>query len=244
MIMDRNDQLRAAAQPTVPARQSLVRAAPAAPVAADERDENGERKKKKKKDRKAKAGAGRGIETMFRTSYRTHIDMSGLADAKANIMISINGIIVSILLASIAPKLDANPWLLLPTTVLLVSCLASLIYAVLAARPRVSSRIITLDQVRQNAANILFFGNFVSLSEDDYIKGMHELLQDSDRLYTSMTRDIYSLGSVLQRKFRLLRTAYTIFMFGLLVGVSLFILVFAWIVITAPTTTTVGTTPL
>ena len=243
--MDRNDQLRAAAQPPVPARQSLVRAAPTAPpVATDARDEDGDRKKKKKKDRKAKGGAGRGIETMFRTSYRTHIDMSGLADAKANIMISINGIIVSILLASIAPKLDANPWLLLPTTVLLVSCLASLIYAVLAARPRVSSRIITLDQVRQNAANILFFGNFVSLSEDDYIKGMHELLQDSDRLYTSMTRDIYSLGSVLQRKFRLLRTAYTIFMFGLLVGVSLFIVVFAWIVVTAPTTTTVGTTPL
>lgn len=241
--MDRNDQLRAAAQPPLPARQSLVRAAPTAPpVATGARDEDGDRKKKKKKDRKAKGGAGRGIETMFRTSYRTHIDMSGLADAKANIMISINGIIVSILLASIAPKLDANPWLLLPTTVLLVSCLASLIYAVLAARPRVSSRIITLDQVRQNAANILFFGNFVSLSEDDYIKGMHELLQDSDRLYTSMTRDIYSLGSVLQRKFRLLRTAYTIFMFGLLVGVSLFIVVFAWIVVTAPTTTTVGTT--
>ena len=58
----------------------------------------------KKKKKKEGLGTSRGIETMFRTSYRTHVDLSSLADNKANIMIGINGIIMSILIASISPK--------------------------------------------------------------------------------------------------------------------------------------------
>lgn len=196
-------------------------------------------KKLKKKDR---LGSARGVETLFRTSYRTHVDMSALADTKANIMITINGLMASILLASISPKIDANPWLLLPTTVLLAACLGSLVFAVLAARPRVSSRAITLDEVRRDAANILFFGNFTHMPQDDYVQGMKELIRDGDRLYVNMLRDIYNLGGVLERKFRLLRVSYTIFMYGLIVGVGAFIAVFLGIVLFGTgTPTPVGT---
>ena len=102
---------------------------------------------------------------MFRTSYRTHIELSAIADNKSNIMISINGIIISIVIASISPKIDSNPWLLIPTAILLLTCLGSLVYAVLSARPRVSNATITLEDVRANRANILFFGNFHTLSK-------------------------------------------------------------------------------
>ncbi len=60
-------------------------------------------------------GTNRGIETMFRSAYRVQMDLTGLADNKANMMISINGIIISIIIAAVAPKLDANPWLTRPT---------------------------------------------------------------------------------------------------------------------------------
>jgi hypothetical protein len=186
-------------------------------------------KKEKRKRKAAKAeslGTSRGIETMFRTSYRTHMDLSSIADTKANIMISVNGIIISILLASISPKIDANPWLLVPTTVLLVGCVIAMVYAVLAARPRVTSHVVSLDDVRANRTNILFFGNFVSMSEDDFVVGMSELMRDTDRVYTNMIRDIYSLGGVLSKKFRLLRLSYTVFMWALGLGVLLFIGVF------------------
>jgi hypothetical protein len=195
-----------------------------------------ERRKRKKAQKQAKdakdgtLGTNRGIETMFRTSYRTHVDLSHLADNKANIMISINGIIISILLASISPKIDANPWLLLPTAFLLVGCLGSMIYAILAARPRVSSHVVSLEDVKSDRSNILFFGNFISLEEDDFVEGMKDLLTNTDRLYVNMIRDIYSLGGVLAKKFRLLRVSYNIFMFGLIIGVGLFILVFAQVV--------------
>ena len=191
-------------------------------------------KKDKKKPERATLGTSRGIETMFRTSYRVNMDLSALADAKSNMIMGVNSIVISVILAGLSSKIDANPRLLLPTSVLLVGCLISMTYAVLAARPRVSSRVITLEDVRQNRANILFFGNFVHLSQADYIQGMTELLQNTDQLYYNMIRDIYGLGSVLQKKFRLLRISYTVFMIALIAGVLAFIVTFIYVVVAHP----------
>lgn len=206
------------------------------PDAAPVEGETVSRKKKKGKKGKGEDTASRptsrGVETLFRTSYQMNMDLSSLADTKANIMISINGIIISIILASISPKIDANPWLVVPTTVLLISCLVSIVYAVLSARPRVHQNEISLDDVRGNRANILFFGNFVTLKEQEYIAGMKELLRNPDTLYEQMMKDIYSLGQVLTVKYRLLRVSYTAFMVGLILGVLLFNLVYLWIVTT------------
>ena len=205
---------------------------PEQPVAKGAVVREKKKQQKKKKNKKSEGlGSSRGIETMFRTSYRTNMDLSGLADAKANIMISINGIIISIILASISPKIDANPWLLIPTSVLLLTCLGSMALAVLAARPRFTSQVISLDDVQKNKKNLLFFGNFVSMSEDDFVLGMTELVQNTDNLYINMIRDIYGLGTVLMKKFSLLRKSYNIFMFGLIAGVLLFIGVYAWVVL-------------
>lgn len=180
---------------------------------------------KTEKDKKL-GSRKRGVSDMFRTSYRTHVELSAIADNKSNIMISINGIIISIIIASISPKLDANPWLLWPTAALLLSCLASLIYAIRAARPRVSKEPVTLEDVRANRANILFFGNYHNMKRGEFVEGIEELMVDEERLYDSMARDLYGLGSVLARKYELLRIAYNIFMVGVIVGVFLFLGVF------------------
>lgn len=174
-------------------------------------------------------GSNRGIETMFRSAYRVQMDLTGLADNKANMMISINGIIISIIIAAVAPKLDSNPWLLLPSTVFLVGTLVSIVYAILAARPRVSSEPITLEDLQHSAGNILFFGNFANMTEDEFTTGMVDLIQDRTIVYETMIRNIYGLGSVLKKKFALLQVAYTAFMLALILGVSSFIGVFVWI---------------
>ncbi len=199
----------------------------------NEKTAEGDEKKRKKKKDKAAKGA-RGVETMFRTTYRTHIEMSGLADTKANIMISIIGIITSVIIASISPKIDANQWLLLPTAVLLIGCLISLVFAVLAARPRVSSSRVTLEDARQKRANILFFGNFVNMPKQDYVVAMKELIADPDSLYASMIQDIYSLGGVLALKFRYLRISYAVFMAALIAGVLLFVIVLTSVALNTP----------
>jgi hypothetical protein len=185
-----------------------------------------------KKDEKL--GSKRGIETLFRTQYPMHVDLSALADSKSNIMISINGLMVSILLASISPKIETNPWLLLPTTVLLIGCIISLIYAVLAAMPRVTQGQMTLEEVRRRDVNILFFGNYTRMARHDYIEAMTDLLHDKNKLYRRMMEDIYNLGGVLQRKFLLLRISYFAFMAGLLAAVLLYIMVFVFVTSVSP----------
>lgn len=178
-------------------------------------------------------GSNRGIETMFKNIYRVQMDLTSLADNKANMMVSINGIIISIIIASVAPKLDTNPWLLIPTTVLLLGTMASLVFSILAARPRVSPHPVTLSDLRHSEGNLLFFGNFARLREPEFLEGMSELMQDREALYESMMRDIHGLGSVLAKKFRLLQSAYTLFMVALVSGVLAFIAVFAWIILRA-----------
>jgi hypothetical protein len=179
-----------------------------------------------KKELKKALGTRRGIETMFRSAYRVQMDLTGLADNKANMMISINGIIISIIIAAVAPKLDSNPWLLLPSTVILLGTMISIIFAILAARPRVSSVPITLEDLEGSQGNILFFGDFANLSEDEFLHGMTKLIEERTVLYETMIRNLYGLGSVLKKKFRLLQMAYTSFMLALIIGVSSFIFVF------------------
>ena len=67
----------------------------------------------------------------------------------------------------------------------------------------------------------------MNLSEAEFVEGMRDLMQSQDHLYVNMGRDLYGLGQVLKTKFRLLRISYTVFMFALVVGVGLFVLVFA-----------------
>jgi hypothetical protein len=195
--------------------------------AAPEKAEVEGEKKKKGKKKNSGLGSSRGIETMFRTSYRVHQDLVGLADTKANIMISVNGLIISIILAAVSPRIGGLPLLVLPTSILLVGCVIALVYAVLAARPRVSNVPLTLEDIARNNANILFFGNFVNLSEEEFVEGMRDLMMSQDHLYVNMVRDLYGLGQVLKTKFQLLRISYTVFMFALVLGVGLFVLVFA-----------------
>ncbi len=181
-----------------------------------------------------KTGSARGIETMFRTAYHVQMDLTGLADNKANMMISINGIIISIIIAAVAPKLDTNPWLLLPTMVFLLGTLVSIVYAILAARPRVSSVPITLQDLEHSQGNILFFGDFANLQEDDFVEGMLDLIDRRPLMYETMIRNIYGLGLVLRKKFALLQIAYTVFMLALIMGVLSFITVFVWVLQQAP----------
>ncbi|MEM8557941.1 MAG: Pycsar system effector family protein [Bacteroidota bacterium] len=179
-----------------------------------------------KKDAAAKFGTSRGIETMFRSNYRVHMDLSAIADTKANIMISINGLILPILLGAISPKIDSNPWLLVPTSVLMVGCLVSMIFAIRSARPRVSREPVSLDQISQKGYNILFFGHFANMRRDDYEEGMAQLMSSNEDIYRNMIRDLHGLGSVLNEKYALLRTSYTVFMIAITVGVLLFIATF------------------
>ena len=180
-------------------------------------------KKKKKKEGLDEKKIGRGVETMYRATYRTHVNLSSIADNKANIMLSVNAIILSISAANLFPKLDSNPHLTVPTIILVAVCLLSLFFAIQATRPKVTEGKSSLEDIQSRRSNLLFFGNFYNMELDDFHYGMKEMINDPEFLYSTMTRDLYYLGVVLAAKYRFLRICYNVFLFGLIVAVAAFI---------------------
>jgi len=181
-------------------------------------------KLKNKLDREREIKPTRGIETMFRITSRNHLTLSGMADNKANIMISVNSIILSIVLTVLFRKFEEAPFLVIPGIALTVTCLATIIFSILATRPNISKGKFTEENIRNRETNLLFFGNFHGMGLDNYVWGMKEMMEDGDYLYGSLIKDIYFLGVVLGKKYRMLRVSYTIFMFGLIISIFLFVL--------------------
>lgn len=167
----------------------------------------------------------RGIETMFRTTSGNHIQLSQMADNKANILITINSIILSVVVSVLVRKLEEDPRLILPTILLVSVCLATIVFAILATRPNVSAGRFTRDDIKNKKTNLLFFGNFHGMDVEDYEWSMKQVMKDADYLYGSMIKDIYYLGKVLGKKYKYLRIAYNIFMFGFVIAVLSFVLV-------------------
>ena len=166
----------------------------------------------------------RGIETMFRVALRNHMTLSDIADTKANILLSVNAIIISVALSNLLPKLDnpSNTYLIYPTLIFLVFTVASIVLSVLATRPNVTMGKFTKEDVANKKVNLLFFGNFHQMKLDEFEWAMNEMMKDKDYLYGSLTKDLYFLGLVLNRKYGLLRLTYTVFMVGIVISVLAF----------------------
>lgn len=175
-----------------------------------------------KEDTTEQKNLSRGMQTMFRSTASNHYQLSSLADRKANIMISVNSILISVTLTVLVARLTYYPQYIIPALILLGVCLTAITFAILATRPSVSKGQFTEEDVRNKSTNLLFFGNFYKMSVDEYQWGMNELIKDNDYLYNSMIKDIYFLGVVLGRKYHYLRIAYTIFMWGLIATVIAF----------------------
>ena len=173
--------------------------------------------KSKKGDRPVK-----GIETMFRLSSSNNVRISVMADNKAHIMISVNSIIISVVLALIIKNLNDYRILLIPTIILLAVNVTTIIYAVLATRPKATAGVFTQEQVDNKSVNLLFFGSFYNMNFKEYDEGIKKMMADSDFLYGSLTKDIFWQGKVLGRKYKLLRISYSIFMYGLIAAVLAF----------------------
>ncbi|OEK07805.1 phosphohydrolase [Flavivirga aquatica] len=172
----------------------------------------------------------RGIETMFRVTLKNHITLSNIADTKANILLSVNAIIVSLVLANLIPKLDnpSNAYLIYPTVIFVTVTVASIILSVLATRPNVTSGKFTKEDVANKKVNLLFFGNFHKMELKDFEWAMGEMMQDREYLYSSMKKDLYFLGLVLDKKYKILRLTYSVFMAGIIVSVIAFAIAFQY----------------
>jgi predicted metal-dependent HD superfamily phosphohydrolase len=166
----------------------------------------------------------KGIQTMLRLTSQNHLKLSDMADSKANILISVNAIIISIVLGVLARKLQEEAYLKIPTLIFLASAVITIVLSILATRPKINEGNFTPDDIANKKTNLLFFGNFYKASFEQYNEAMKKMMVDTDYLYGSLIKDIYYLGVILGRKYKLIRLAYNVFMIGIIVSVIAFVI--------------------
>jgi hypothetical protein len=164
----------------------------------------------------------KGIQTMLRLTSSNHFHLSDMADSKAHILITVNAIIISVILSVLLRKLEEAPHLTIPTIIFLLVAVTTIVLSIISTRPKVSGGTFTSQDILDKKTNLLFFGNFYKSSFEEYNVAMREMMKDTDYLYGSLIKDIYTLGTVLGRKYKLLRLAYNIFMIGIIVSVLAF----------------------
>ncbi|MCK5918561.1 MAG: DUF3616 domain-containing protein [Cocleimonas sp.] len=209
------------------------------------------RKEKQNNEDKSPGSANKAIETMFRNAYRAQLDLLALAATKANIMISINGAIVSILVvASGFVYTDVkSPTMLFPAALFLITSVVSIYFALSAASPspspvhtrigqylnnitkgnfnfkKIRQEIVeSIHQFNKESSDILIFENFSKLSKADYLRQMDEFIRDKDKIYNEMSAQLYHLGTMADRKFSMLRLSYSVFRWGLIVSILVLLL--------------------
>lgn len=166
----------------------------------------------------------KGIETMFRITSSNNQRLSDMADNKAQLLITVNSIILSLIVSLVLRRLEDNAFLIVPTFILLMVSLGAIIFSILATRPSIPDGVFSDNDLERKKVNLLFFGNFYKMALSDYSKGMIKVMNDNEFLYGTLINDVYSQGVVLGRKYKLIRIAYNIFMFGLIAAVLAYII--------------------
>jgi len=197
------------------------------------KEKKAEKKIAKKEALKAKyksESPDRSVQTLYRVTLRNHLKLSDIADTKANILLSVNAIVISLVLANLLTKLDnpTNTYMIYPTLILITFSITSMVLSVLATRPNITSGKFTKEDVEKRRVNLLFFGNFHQMGLEEYQSAVEELVKDKNYVYSSLTKDLYYLGVVLNKKYKILRITYNIFMVGMIISVISFVIAFRY----------------
>ena len=169
--------------------------------------------------------SSKAAQTQLKTALRNHIDLSAIADNKANIMLSINAIVITVGLPLMAERLSDNSNYIYPMLLLGLSSIISMAFATLSTRPIKTNGITSIDSVRQGNSNLFFFGNFYKMNFGQYEVGMKEVVENNELLENSITRDLFFLGKSLGVKFDQLRICYNVFIVGMILTVLSFVAV-------------------
>lgn len=191
------------------------------------------KKKKKKANKSKKSNSQKSViqseksaQMMLKTTLRNNIDLTSIADGKANIMLSINAIILTVAIPLMSTYIPSYNYLIIPTAVLLLTSLVSITYATLATRPVKTKGSTDLSEIGTGKTNLFFFGNYHTMNIDDYKKGLKVVFANQEILDSSVMNDLYWLGVALGQKFNRLRICYAVFLIGMVLTVLTFVITF------------------
>jgi hypothetical protein len=176
--------------------------------------------------------SSRSIQTLFRVTMRQQINHIAIADNKAGMIIGVDTLIIGVVMTLLGSGLTisggeflSQELLTIPFSILLVMCLISAIFSVMATKPKIIKTVSDIPPVKQSR---LFFGYINEKSQEEYLEEMTRILESNPDVHRNLIIDIHNQGRILTKKYTRLHWAYTFFMWGLILSVTSFFIV--WII--------------
>ncbi len=184
-----------------------------------------EPKKKKNKNKLPKD-----VLNIIRTTMRNNIELTNIADNKANVLLGINALMLTFLVPLLIPHTDVikHYHLTVPLSILVGTGFITIYLSVLVLKPGkffVNSKAMK----KGDRVSPFFFGNFYKMNKQEYKAYVDKAVEESASVKDHLTDDLHYIGSRLGRKMELIRVAFNIFMIGFFLSMGLALLLFVLI---------------
>ena len=161
------------------------------------------------------------VDNILRVNHGNQMRLGLMADAKANIMITVTSIVFSVTVANLDN--EVMRW---PLLAFACGCFFSLLFAIFAIIPKTDYPKTKNGEIDRESPlfNPLFFGHFAHLPIEEYKKDYAEAIMNDDKVYDALAGDIYGQGKVLAlSKYKFLRRSYSCFLWGMSAAIVVFV---------------------
>lgn len=156
------------------------------------------------------------IVNIIRTTQRNNIDLMAIADNKANVLMSLNSLMIAFLVPLILPNIEVifNNFLYIPLLILGLTCFITIFIAAQVLKPS------DFDQFRKEIGkertfSPFFFGNYYKMKTDEFFDYFKDTLVEPGLVKDHLTQDLYYFGKRLGIKMMWIRRAFNIFIGGI-----------------------------
>lgn len=166
-------------------------------------------------------------EDLFKMTFRNYLDLITVADRKAELMIQVNSIMVSVVIAFSLRRLDDHPLFMLPIIGILLVAIATIYFAIMASKPQ--------EKIQRNTGvndnQVFFFGSFdrvdngfIKISWEEYKNRMRDLASGNrGEVMQQIAQETFMVRKILAQKFKYISFAYRVFKYGLIIIVVSFL---------------------
>lgn len=179
-----------------------------------------ETKAKKKKEKKLKKQLARDAINIIRTTQRNNVELTHLADNKANVLLSLNAIMLTFLIPGVVSNTEfiLERFLYIPLVILASTCFATIYISTIVLRPS------TFDKFREKHSikrkfSPFFFGNIYKIEADEFFERMDDVLASQENVKMHLAQDMFYVGKRLGFKMTWIRRAFSIFLWGIFASI-------------------------
>ncbi|MEO1260464.1 MAG: Pycsar system effector family protein [Bacteroidota bacterium] len=177
--------------------------------------EPGKKKKKNKKE-----GFNKDTVNVIRTTQRNNVELTHLADNKANVLLSLNAIMLTFLIPNVVSNTDfiIERHLLIPLVILAATCFSTIYISTIVLKPsRFENPRYFFNKYKNHSP--LFFGNIYRMTSQEFYDSLDETFADDKNIMETLKQNLFYSGKRLGYKMTWIRRAFNIFLIGMFLSI-------------------------